>query len=285
METPIISVITPCYNQAQYLPEALDSLLGQSYTNWECIIVNDGSKDNTEEVALAYCEKDNRFRYFSKENSGVCDTRNFAVAHSKGKYLLPLDADDKIGECYLEKAVDWFEKDEAVDAVYGKGVFFGELEGEIILKPFDYETLMLENVFYNSVIFRRSRFENIGGYNINMKNGWEDWELMISLLDEQSRVVKLPDLCYYYRILSGSRERSITDKQKESLFLQIYENHKETYDRHFPNPMRFAFFNRQLANKNLELQGNMASLRESKKYRLAQSIAKIEDLLMFWKTR
>jgi hypothetical protein len=135
------------------------------------------------------------------------------------------------------------------------------------------------------VIFRRSRFENIGGYNINMRNGWEDWELMISLLDEQSRVVKLPDLCYYYRILSGSRERSITDKQKESLFLQIYENHKETYDRHFPNPMRFAFFNRQLENKNKELLDNLASLRQSRKFRLAQSISKVGDIIMFWKTR
>lgn len=285
MNTPIVSIITPCYNQAQYLPEALDSVLRQTYPYWECVIVNDGSKDNTEEVALAYCKKDSRFHYYYKENSGVCDTRNFAVAKSKGKYLLPLDADDKIGERYLEKAVDWFEKDEAVDAVYGKGVFFGELEGEIILKPFDYETLMLENVFYNSVIFRRSRFENIGGYNINMRNGWEDWELMISLLDEQSRVVKLPDLCYYYRILSGSRERSITDKQKESLFLQIYENHKETYDRHFPNPMRFAFFNRQLENKNKELLDNLASLRQSRKFRLAQSISKVGDIIMFWKTR
>lgn len=285
MENPLVSIITPCYNQAQYLPEALDSVLRQTYPHWECIIVNDGSKDNTEEVALAYCKEDSRFHYYYKENSGVCDTRNFAVSKSKGMYLLPLDADDKIGERYLEKAVDWFEKDEAVDAVYGKGVFFGELEGEIILKPFDYETLMLENVFYNSVIFRRSRFENIGGYNINMRNGWEDWELMISLLDEQSRVVKLPDLCYYYRILSGSRERSITDKQKESLFLQIYENHKETYDRHFPNPMRFAFFNRQLENKNKELLDNLASLRQSRKFRLAQSISKVGDIIMFWKTR
>lgn len=276
---PLVTIITPCYNQAQYLPEALDSVLAQTYPHWECIIVNDGSKDNTEEVAIAYCEKDKRFRYFHKENSGVCATRNFAVARSVGKYLLPLDADDKIGNVYLEKGVCVFEKEEKVDAVYGKGVFFGELTGEIILKPFDYQTLLLENVFYNSVMFRRNRFESVGGYNIKMRNGWEDWELMISLLDEYSNVVKLPDLCYYYRILSGSRERSINERQQEELFLQIYENHKDVYDKHFPNPIKYAYLLRQTENNVTKLQKNIASIKHSKKYRLAQSLARIGSIL------
>lgn len=283
MESPLVSIITPCYNQAQYLSEALDSVLRQTFANWECIIVNDGSKDNTEEVALAYCKKDSRFHYFRKENSGVCDTRNFAVERSAGKYLLPLDADDKIGERYLEEAVQTFEADEQVEVVFGEGVFFGEFQGKIELKPFNYETLLLENVFYNSVMFRRSRFENVGGYNINMRSGWEDWELMISLLNGQSKVVKLPDLCYYYRILSGSRERAITAKQRETLFLQIYENHKEVYDKYFPNPIRFAYLNRQTENRVVELRSSMEALKKSKKYRMAQSLSRIADSLMFWK--
>ena len=275
METPLVSIITPCYNQAQYLPEALESVLRQSYPYWECIIVNDGSKDNTEEVALGYCSKDKRFQYYFKENSGVCDTRNFAAGRSSGKYLLPLDADDMIGEEYIEKGVIEFEKDKTVEAVFGKGVFCGELVGEIILKPFDYKTLLLENVFYNSVMFRKSRFESVGGYNKNMHAGWEDWELMISLLYENAKVVKLPDLCYYYRILSGSRERSITEKRQEELFLQIYNNHKEDYDRFFPNPIRFAYSLRQAENRIVELQDNIASIKHSKKYRLAQTLSNI----------
>ena len=65
---PLVSIIVPCYNQAQYLPETLDSVLAQTYPYWECIIVNDGSPDNTEEIAKHYCEKDNRFKYLFKEN-------------------------------------------------------------------------------------------------------------------------------------------------------------------------------------------------------------------------
>lgn len=279
MSIPLVSVITPCYNQARYLPDALESLLSQTCKNWECIIVNDGSTDNTEDVALSYCKEDRRIQYYFKQNSGVCDSRNFAVSKSKGKYLLPLDADDKISESYIENIIKTFESDETIDVVYGNAVFYGEHNGEIKLKSFNYKTLLLENVFYNSVAFRRERFEYVGGYNLNMKKGWEDWELMISLLNENSKVVKIPELCYYYRILSGSRERSISDKQRESLFLQIYENHKSIYDKFFPNPIRFAYLHRLSENRSTALEQSIDSLQKSKKYKLVQKLAKIINLL------
>lgn len=283
MPSPLVSVIIPCYNQARFLPEALDSVLCQTYQNWECIIVNDGSEDDTEVVALSYCKKDGRFHYFFKENSGVCDTRNYAVAQSKGTILLPLDADDIIADSYLEKGVSVLESDENVDVVYGKAMFFGAYHGEIILKLFDYATLLLENVFYSTVLFRRSRFESIGGYNVNMNKGWEDWELMISMLNESSKVVKLPEICFYYRILPHSRERSISKEQKEELFLQIYDNHKDIYDRYFPNPIRFAFLNQQLENRIREQESTLESIKNSKKYKFVQFLAIIAHCFAFRK--
>ena len=106
MEEPLVSIITPCYNQAQYLSEALDSVLRQTFANWECIIVNDCSSDNTEEVAMSYCNKDARFRYCPLDhNQGLCTARNNGIGMSSGKYILPLDADDIIADCYLEEAV------------------------------------------------------------------------------------------------------------------------------------------------------------------------------------
>ncbi len=275
MPSSLVSVIIPCYNQAKYLPETLDSVLQQTYGNWECIIVNDGSTDESEKEALSYCKKDSRFHYFYKNNSGVCDTRNYAVSHSKGSIILPLDADDIIEKTYLEKGVTVLDSDESVDVVYGRARFFGAIRGEIVLKAFDYRTLLLENVFYSTVLFRRSAFERVGGYNLNMKNGWEDWELMISMLNDRSVVVKLPDVCFYYRILPNSRERSIPKEQKEHLFLQIYENHKDVYDRYFPNPIRFAYLNRQLENRLNDQRNSMASLKQSKKYKVAELLARI----------
>ncbi len=93
---PLISVIVPCYNQAQYLDECLQSVLDQTYQDWECIIVNDGSPDNTEEVAKKWLAKDSRFKYFYKENGGLSSARNAGIKDSIGQFIFFLDFDYKI---------------------------------------------------------------------------------------------------------------------------------------------------------------------------------------------
>src|SRR5688572_19542177 len=96
MDMPLVSIIVPCYNQAHYLKEAIESVQAQTYQNWECIIVNDGSPDDTEERALELLKKDNRLHYYKKENGCVAAARNFGIANANRQYFLRLDADDKI---------------------------------------------------------------------------------------------------------------------------------------------------------------------------------------------
>ena len=91
---PKISIIVPCYNQSQFLDACLHSVFTQSHSNWECIIVNDGSTDRTEEISLAWCKKDDRFFYNRKENGGLSSARNIGLEASKGNYIQFLDADD-----------------------------------------------------------------------------------------------------------------------------------------------------------------------------------------------
>lgn len=110
MTPPLISIIVPCYNQAEYLDECLQSVLDQTYYNWECIIVNDGSSDNTEIVAQQWLNKDGRFKYSAKENAGLSLARNTGIANTNGEFILPLDADDKIGKDYCTKAIEVFSK-------------------------------------------------------------------------------------------------------------------------------------------------------------------------------
>jgi glycosyltransferase involved in cell wall biosynthesis len=86
----LVSVIVPCFNQAQYLGEALQSVLAQTYTNWECIIVDDGSPDNTERVASKFVKLDNRIKYHKKQNGGLADARNYGINKAKGEFILPL---------------------------------------------------------------------------------------------------------------------------------------------------------------------------------------------------
>jgi len=91
---PLVSIIVPCYNQAHYLPEALESVMKQTYSNWECIIVNDGSTDDTEKVVHGWKIKDDRFKYVKKENGGLSSARNAGLSVASGEYIQLLDADD-----------------------------------------------------------------------------------------------------------------------------------------------------------------------------------------------
>ena len=88
--TPAISVVVACYNHAVYLSEALNSIYIQSFNNWECLIVDDGSTDNTKEVAEKWLKIDNRFRYIYQNNKGVSSARNLGISKARGKYILPL---------------------------------------------------------------------------------------------------------------------------------------------------------------------------------------------------
>ncbi len=92
----LVSVIIPCYNQAQYLPDALNSVLAQTYSHWECVIVNDGSSDDTEVAAQVWVLKDTRFKYLKKENGGLGSARNAGLKFISGEYIQFLDADDVI---------------------------------------------------------------------------------------------------------------------------------------------------------------------------------------------
>src|SRR5665647_803926 len=91
-----VSVIIPCYNQGHFLNESVGSVLAQTYTNWECIIVNDGSTDNTESIALARSQKDSRIKYIKKENEGLSSARNRGLDEASGDFIQFLDADDMI---------------------------------------------------------------------------------------------------------------------------------------------------------------------------------------------
>lgn len=236
---PLISIIIPCYNQATYLPDALQSLLDQEYSNWECIIVNDGSSDNTEKVALQWVNKDNRIKYFNKANTGVCDTRNFGVQQAAGEYLLPLDGDDKISQTYINEAIDVFKREPQTKLVYSNILLFGEKDQGLVMPDFDYEKMLTENMIPVSAIFRRADFLKTQGYNSNMVNGLEDWDFWLSFLNKEDAVVKLNAYHLYYRIKAVSRSASInTHKQKnDAMLLQMFKNHVPLFLEYF-NPIR-----------------------------------------------
>lgn len=102
----LVSVIIPMYNCERYIKEALDSVSAQTFENWEAILVNDGSTDNTEQICKEYAKKDLRFKYISKENGGTLLARKTGLENSKGEFIANLDGDDIYLPCFLEKMVE-----------------------------------------------------------------------------------------------------------------------------------------------------------------------------------
>lgn len=233
----VVSIIVPCYNQAQYLDECLQSVLDQTYQNWECIIVNDGSTDNTEEIAQKWIEKDDRFQYYKKENGGVASARNFGIQKAKGKWILPLDGDDKIAEKYLELASEKFS--DKPDLIYCKAEFFGNVNSTFNMHPYNYKELLLDNRIFCSAFFEKGKWEKAGGYDSNLVYGYEDWEFWINILNEESVVIQLDYTGFFYRRKENSRDVAVKNNQHKILhsYSYIYKKHLNKYALFSENPI------------------------------------------------
>ena len=237
----------PCYNQGLYLTEALDSVLAQTYPNWECIIVDDGSKDNTAEVAKKYCNKDSRIKYLYQENAGVSAARNNGIAYSRGEYILPLDGDDKIAPDFLELTLKEIKKDRNIRVVYTDVQYFGARDDVYKLPPFTIEQLMGMNVMCVTALFRREDFDKTGGYNTNMKEGFEDWDFWMSMFqDGEGTAIKIPRVLFYYRRKPLSRNNTAGESEID-FRRRIWENHKEMFTKIYPDPTLTSEF-RSVAN-------------------------------------
>lgn len=229
MEKTVVSVILTCYNQAPYLAEALESVLNQTYPHWECIILNDGSTDRSEEIALQYVAKDKRFVYVCQENQGVVAARNHAISASHGTYILPLDGDDKIAPSYLEQAVEVLDQDQQVILVCCGVEKFGDETGPFVLPEMTIRNLLRGGCCVSCSMYRRASYDAAGGYKQEMSRGWEDWEFFISLLETGGKAYRLPQTLFFYRILHRSRNSGIADPHKEALRQQIVRLHPDLY--------------------------------------------------------
>jgi len=119
-----VSIIVPAYNYARFLPHALDSVLAQTFGDWECIIVDDGSTDDTAAVVAKYADRDARFRYVRQENRGPAAARNHGMTLAAGDYLQFLDADDRLEPHKLALHVRYLDEHPECDIVYGEVSFF-----------------------------------------------------------------------------------------------------------------------------------------------------------------
>lgn len=195
MNNKLVSIIIPCYNQARYLPEALQSVLTQTYSDWECIIVNDGSTDNTEDVAKEWTLKDKRFKYINKKNGGLSSARNAGLLMADGEYIQLLDSDDLLESDKIKHQVEFlYVNDKKIEVVISgyryfqdqdparELLIFGPLDllPEVALNSEDKKDIIklfsrTNPMVVSAPLYHKSTFDKVGTFDENL-TALEDWD-------------------------------------------------------------------------------------------------------------
>lgn len=249
MDNILISIIVPIYNAGKYLQELLDSISYQTVDNYELILINDGSKDDSEKICLEYQKINSRVKYFKKRNTGVSDTRNYGIDKAVGKYVCFVDADDILNENYLR---DLFEA--ISSGKYGlscccykefKGQVVNENDCSSLIKNKEYignERYQLIYSKYRGYLWNKMFIRDIiNNNNIKFDKNIvmsEDMLFIFEYLKYIDGVICINNENYNYRIISSSASKNINNMKWFSIF--------NTLDRFIADK---SFYNQEMFNK------------------------------------
>jgi glycosyltransferase involved in cell wall biosynthesis len=208
--SPTVSVVVAAYNVAPYIGETLDSLVRQTYTAYEAIVVNDGSTDETERAVEPFRD---RIVYVRQENRGPAAARNTGLRRARGRYVALLDGDDVWLPEYLEKLVALLEADPTIDLIQPNAVYFGSspLAGRLCGDPTrphvpaTFERLLtLQTSIFISCIFKRQLAIAVGMFDEAVPRGVEDFDLWLRMAQRGARFAYTPEPLVKYRKRGGS---------------------------------------------------------------------------------
>jgi glycosyltransferase involved in cell wall biosynthesis len=204
---PIISVIIPCYNHGMFIEEALKSIEESERKDYEIIIIDDGSTDS-ETISKLEHLKSKGYQIISQMNMGAMSARNNGIRNSRGKYILPLDADNMIMPQMISKTIKILESDPSVSIVYSDRKMFGIINEINKVGPFILSEMLLGNYIDACAVYRREVWEKTGGYDENMQmQGWEDWDFWLSAFSNGYIFEYISEVLFQYRV---SEESAIT---------------------------------------------------------------------------
>ena len=225
---PLVSVVIPCYNDGQYLDDSVGSVLNQSFRDLEILIVNDGSTDKS---TLQKLDSFNhpQIKVLHKENGHLSSARNHGIRNASGEIIVTLDADDMFERKFIKKGVELLQKSDQYGAVTCYLKSFG-------LRKFKWKPMGgdLINFLYRqescaSAMFWKKCWEQIGGYDENMKTGYEDWEFWLRLTSAGWKVAVLEEYLLNYRITDKSMLLTQSEPNRDKIISYILEKHKDLY--------------------------------------------------------
>lgn len=238
----LVSIIIPCYNDAQYIEQAVQSALDQTYPYKEIIVVDDGSNVETKAVLKQLEPKITHL--ITQENQGQSTARNVGIKAAKGEFILVLDSDDYFEPSFCEEAVAVFSTDATIKIVTCQAtLLFSDNKKELYIpKGGDIKNFMYGNCALGTSMFKKEDWKSASGYDETMRSGFEDWEFFIRLLKLGGTTFVIQKPLYTYR----KREDSTTSKANKvryDLWNYIFTKHRDLYQDDFDNFISF-FINR-----------------------------------------
>lgn len=203
MSSPVVSILMPVYNTSQYLREAMDSMLSQTFADFELIVLNDCSPDDSEDILDEY--KDPRIiRYLGKENVGLANVLNVGMQMARGKYIARMDSDDLSTRNRLEVQVDYLDKHPDIDLCSCGMKLFGAKDGKWVRES-DPDKVSISALFFSPIlhassVWRKESFDREGLHFEQEMVPAEDYDLWCRALTKGLRMVNIPDCMYLYRI-------------------------------------------------------------------------------------
>ena len=232
--SPTVSVVIPCYNLGAYLDQAVQSVLDQSFEDFEIIIIDDGSTDPvTRHLFTSY--KRPKTRILRTLNQGLAKARNLGIEEARGCYISCLDADDLFEPDFLRRTVEVLEANPSFAFASCWLKTFGEHSFEWT-STCEFPWLLVGNTVCTAALTRRDALAEVGGFDADMPlAGYEDWDLAISLVERGLPGAVIPEYLFRYRIRKGSMSSSCTAPGNHALLMRyLVEKHAESYSRFLP---------------------------------------------------
>lgn len=208
-----VSIVIPCYNHAEFLADAIDTALIQTYKDIEIIVVNDGSTDTSEQVAKRY---GNKIKYHYQKNKGLSAARNTGIKLSSGYYIVTLDSDDKLHSDFVSKCVQNIGNCDIIST--GLQAFGSESRSWITNLGYPkYQNFIQKNHINCCSLFKREIWDVIGGYDEKMKDGFEDWDFWTRATRAGYDVRVYPEYLFFYRKHKGGSMFTESMKKRDKI--------------------------------------------------------------------
>jgi glycosyltransferase involved in cell wall biosynthesis/SAM-dependent methyltransferase len=271
---PAVSVIIPCYNLGGYLDQAVQSVLEQTYEDFEILIIDDGSTDPATQHLFASYERP-KTRIIRTQNQGLAKARNLGIGEAKGHYVSCLDADDLFEATFLERTVEVLESNPSFAFASCWLKTFGESEFLWHPTTCEFPHLLAEDTVCTAAVMRKDNVIAVGGFDPGMPvSGYEDWDLAMTLVKRGMRGTIIPEYLFRYRIRAGSMSAWCTEPRNHSLLMRyLIGKHDSSYKQHLPGVLE------AIENRTLELENSATAVMTNLNLELIQRLQDVEKTL------